>query len=279
MMPQEIVYDAEPQLSHPRRFFGRLRSDLAQSVWLTLQLLRQNLRAKYSSSMLGYVWLLASPLSLAVVWIALNRAGIVSFAPTRIPYSVHVIAGLFLWAVFLRALNAPLQHLNASRHILSRINFPWEAIVLASWMEVLLEFAIYLIVLAVVLLAYGLNPLLLMVSVPACAMLLLLGAAAGLLLAPLGLLYDDVPRAVGVITYGLFFLTPVIYPPPVDEPGSLTVFANPVGALLVAAREMMTGVDVTYPAAALIWSVVTLVAFAVGAITFRLSIPHLVSKL
>ena len=61
------------------------------------------------------------------------------------------------------------------------------------------------------------------------------------LLAPLGMLYDDVPRVVQVATGLLFFLTPVVYPPtdsallrlnpvsPLVETGHVLVPAPPQG--------------------------------------------------
>jgi lipopolysaccharide transport system permease protein len=276
---EEAVYDSDPQLAHPGRFFRRLRSDLTGSFWLTRQLLRQNIRTRYSTSALGYLWLLAAPLATAAVWLFLHRARIVSVGETSSSYPVHLIAGLFLWTAFLRMLNAPFQQINASRHVLSRVSFPWEAMVLASWLEAMLEFGVFLVVLGSIMAVYGHNVLLIIPALPFCLLLMMLGGAGGLAIASLGILFDDAPRAASIATYGLFFLTPVIYPAPETYPAALTVIANPVGSLLVAARDVMTGVPLTHPTAVLGWSIATIVLFLFSAIVFRVSVPHLLSKL
>jgi lipopolysaccharide transport system permease protein len=275
-----VVYDSDPQLSHPVRFFGNMGSDLGRSWWLTGQLLRQNLRARYRFSILGYLWLFAVPLSIAAVWIFLHRSGIISLGPTSAPYPAYVIAGLFLWTGFLRMLNSPIQQLNASRHFLAKISFPWETIVLAAWAEALLEFAVFLMVLIGVLRVSGLHAIVpILSSIPVVLGLFALGGALGLLLSPLGLLYEDVQRAIGVITYGLFFLTPIVYPPPTTFPAVLTVKLNPVAVLLVTSREIMTSVPVSHPQWALTVSFGVLVLLMLAWVVFRLAIPHLISKL
>jgi lipopolysaccharide transport system permease protein len=277
---KEVVYDSDAQLKHPARFASALFADLRRSGWLTGQLLGQGLRAKYRTSQLGYLWLFAPPLAIAAVWIFLHRSGIISLGVTSAPYPVYVVAGLFLWTAFLRMLNSPLQQLHASRHVLSKINFPWEALILAGWCEVLIEFLVYMLVLGGVMLAFGLNPLApLIASIPASVALLLLGAGAGLMLAPFGLLFEDVPKAIAVITYGLFFLTPVIYPPPTTMPGLLTLELNPIGVLLVTSREVMTATAVSHPQLAIATAGGSLLLFIVSWLVFRISVPHLVSKL
>jgi lipopolysaccharide transport system permease protein len=63
-----------------------------------------------------------------------------------------------------------------------------------------------------------------------------LGLALGVLVAPVGLLYADVGRAIGLATGFWFFLTPVIYRMP--ETGILRF--NPVTPLLDTTRAWLT---------------------------------------
>jgi lipopolysaccharide transport system permease protein len=240
----------------------------------------QNLRAHYRQSALGYLWLLLTPAATAVVWIFLRSARIVSFGETRVPYPLYVMSGVFLWQGFLRMLNVPLQQLNASRHFLTKIRFAWEALLLAGWGEGALEFLVYLVVLGGGFALFGvsfLGPVLR--ALPAMAALLLLGAAIGILLTPLGLLYGDVSRAVGLATFLLFFLTPIVYPPPTTMPGVLTVVANPVALLLVTSREVMTSGVVSHPVLAMAFAGGAVILLLAGWLVFRLAVPHLVSRL
>lgn len=254
-------------------------ADLSAASALSRRMLALNLRARYRTSVLGYLWLLATPVAIASVWIFLHRSGLVFFGDTRVPYPVHVTTGVLLWTAFLRMLNAPLQHLQSSRSILSKIGFPWEALLLSGWGEVLIETVVFLMVILVVYVAFGLSLIPIVTALPIVAVLLLLGAAIGMLLAPLGLLYEDVPRATSVATYLLFFLTPIIYPVPSEMPALVTVLANPVAILLVTAREVMTAAPVSHTVAAIAAGAGAVMLFLASWITFRLSMPHLVSKL
>ena len=149
----------------------------------------------------------------------------------------------------------------------------------AGWGEILVEIAIYLAVLAGVYLLYGISPAGILVAIPAIGALLVLGGALGLLATPLGMLYDDIPRAVGVGTFLLFFLTPVVYPVPTTMPGKLTLLANPVGILLVTSREVMTSTPLSHPILAVGTGIGAAVLLFAAWLLFRLSAPHLVSKL
>ncbi len=277
--PLELVNDSSPELSHPGRFFRRALSDLRVSCGLSVRLLSVSLRARYRQSIFGYLWLLATPASIAAVWIFLRRAGVITTGSLPIPYAVYVTTGVFLWTLFLRMLNAPLQQLQSNRFVLSKIGFPWESLLIAGWGEVIVEAVVFLIVLAAVYVVFGMGLINLIVAIPLVAVLLSLGAAIGLVTAPLGILYDDVPRALNVATYLLFFLTPVVYPPPTSMPGLLTVVANPISVLIVTSREIMTAQPVTFPALATSVAVCSLIVLVLGWIVFRLAVPHLVSKL
>ncbi len=274
-----MVNDADPQLRHPGRFFSHAVTDLRVAFSLSKGMLGPSLKARYRQSLLGYVWLLTTPLAIAGVWIFLHRSRVVDFGPTGIPYPVYVITGVMLWTAFLKVLNSPLQQLQASRHILAKIGFPWEALVLTGWGEAIVETAIFLGIIVLVHVAYAIPVAPLVAGLPVVIALLILGAGIGLVLAPIGMLYDDIPRAVGLSTYLLFFLTPIIYPVPTEMPGLIATLGNPVALLLVTAREVMSSQPVSHPVASVAASIGAAVALLVGLLTFRLSIPHVVSKL
>lgn len=116
-------------------------------------------------------------------------------------------------------------------------------------------------------------------SVPLMASLLLLGSSIGLLVAPLGLLYEDIGQGIGLCLQLMFFLIPIVYPPPMAGAGLLLVEWNPVAVLLVSAREMTLTGNVTFFwesfIAALTSVGITIVAF----LFLRLARPHLAERL
>src|SRR4029453_10593841 len=153
-----------------------------------------------------------------------------------------VMTGTMLWQSFIDALNSPLKQTNAARAMLAKINFPKEALLLAGLAEALWNLAIRLMLLIPVLgfLGVPFTRSLALAPIGICG-LMLLGIAIGLLITPVGLLYTDVARGVGVAaTFGMF-LTPVIYPPPTSGWGGLIAAWNPISPVLVTARDWLTG--------------------------------------
>lgn len=274
------VFDASPALRHPRLFFADLLRDLRVTIELAPQMARRQIVARYRRSVLGYVWLLLVPLSTAAAWLFVKASGALPVTSTGAPYPIYLLAGLLLWQGFVRTLNAPLQQVSASRTIISKIRSPWEAVISAGWVETIFEFAIFLIVLliAIPLMGHWPGAGVLDAIFPIAAMLLL-GAAIGLLLVPLGLLFDDVPRGVIVGTMFLFFVTPIVYRPPATSLGAMAFRLNPVAVLLDAARAALVGDTPVAPELVLPWAMVALVAFLVGWAIMRVAVPHLVARL
>lgn len=272
---QETVYSADPALRHPRRFFASANADLRHTAVVAWQLFRRNLQARYRRTWLGYAWLLLPIIGTTLVWAYIQSRRIVDIALPEIPYPVHVLAGMTLWQAFVDALNAPLQQLGAGRQLVTRSRVPLEALVLAGVLEALLNCGARLLVLAVVIFAYdvpiGWSVLLAPFGIAA---LVLLGLSFGVFLAPLGLLYEDVGRAVLMVTGLWFFLTPVIY----RAPATGILRLNPVTPLLETTRAWLTSstpvadgfIIVTIAAAALL-----IVAWAL----LRLARPHVVERL
>ncbi|HET8773305.1 MAG TPA: ABC transporter permease, partial [Thermoanaerobaculia bacterium] len=233
----ETAHTADSELLHPARFTREAVSDLRRSFAPAWQLFRRNLQIRYRRSWLGYVWLLLPTVGTTLVWVYIQSRRIVDVAPTDVPYPVFVLAGTILWQVFVDALNAPLQQLTASRPLITRSRVPHEALILAGAFEVLLNCAMRLLVLGALLIGFRMpvGPAVLLVPAGIAA-LLLSGLALGLVAAPLGLLYDDVGRAIALVTGFLFFLTPVIY----RAPSAGILRFNPITPLLDTTRAWLT---------------------------------------
>lgn len=246
---------------------------------LALALARRNVRARYRGTLLGYVWLLLTPVVMAGAWVFLRRSGSIAFGNVGGSYPMYVATGMFLWQGFTRMLQSPLQHFNASRHLLGKFRFPWEAIVLAAWLEVLLEFSVGTVVLALALWATGsvAGPAAL-AALPAALLLLAFGGALGLLAAPVGLLYEDVGRAIGLALSLLFFLVPIVYPVGPSPLARLAVVANPSSVFLVMARDLALRGTTAWWSWGATYAVLTVVLLAAGFLLLRMARPHLASR-
>ena len=277
----EVVHSADSQLRSPRRFASDLRADLRVAPEVAWRLFLHGLRAGYRRSRLGYLWLLLPPSATAAMWVYLNRARVLDVGPTEVPYPVYVLAGTLLWQVFVEALHSPLQQLSAARNILTKSRTPHEALMLAGVFEVAFNFCVRAAVIVPALVWFGTAwsfSALLLAPVGA-ASLLLLGYSLGLLLTPLGLLYQDVSRGLNLFAGFWFFLTPVIYQSPERGPAALLSTLNPVAPLLLTTRRWLTLGAVAPARGFLPVIVLSVLLLALALVCYRLAKPHLVARL
>jgi lipopolysaccharide transport system permease protein len=240
----------------------------------------RGLQARHRQSLLGYAWLPAPALALALTWVYLDRAGLVRFGDTGIPYLAYVLTGVLLFQAFTEALQAPLRRLTEARHVLTKARLPHEAWLAAAALDVVFNLLVRLVVVAVVLAAAGTSLRAEILLAPlGMAALLALGFAIGLAIVPVGLLYEDIGQALTLVAGFWFFLTPVVYPWPTQLTGDTLVAVNPVTPVLVTTRAWLTGAAGAEP--------VQLAAVGAGAIAllvaawivYRLARPHLVARL
>lgn len=254
--------------------------EIALTIRLGRELFVRNMMARYRNSLLGYLWLILGPLVMAGAWIFLKRIGNFQIRESNIPYGPYVVTGVFLWQGFSRQLNNSLSHLSASRHLFSKYQFPWEAIVLAGWAEAIVEFALSMGVLLVLLRLLGFGSLWTIVcSLPLMASLLLLGSGIGLLIAPIGLLYADIGQGIGLCLQLMFFLIPIFYPMPTEGIGRLMVEWNPVSVLLVSARETVLTGQISMLSESIISASIAVVLAIIALCFLRLSRPHLAERM
>jgi len=277
---KETVYTPDSELLHFGALLRSMGRDLLASRELAWRLLVRNISAQYRQSLLGYAWAFVPPIFTSLIWIFLQSQKVLGVGDTGMPYIVFVITGTVLWQTFVEALNSPLQMVNESKSMLSKINFPREALLLAGVGQVLFNFMIRALLLVAVMLWFQISPQLTWLLAPlGVAALILLGISLGLLLTPLGMLYQDVGRGLGFLTAAWFFLTPVIYPVPKASFAATLIELNPVTPLLVTTRDwLITGSASLLPA--FLWVLgISLLLLLLGWIQYRIAMPHLIARM
>lgn len=274
------VYTPESPLRQPRKFVRELISDLWGSRELAWRLFVRDLRAQYRASLLGYVWVFLPPLVAGLPFVYLNSAGVISVGDTPIPYAAYAMVGAIIWQTFVDALNSPLRAVNAARAMLTRINFPREAILLSGLMQVGFTFVVRLALVIGVFAAFALKPAatspLFVVGMISIA---LTGFMIGLVLTPLGVLYGDVQHSLPIASTFLMLITPVLYPVPSSGLGAMVASLNPLTPLITTTRDWLTTGAAAQQIAFLVVSGVTVTLLILAWVLYRLALPHLVARL
>lgn len=277
---KETVYTPDSELLNFRRLLRSMGSDLLAARELAWRLLVRNISAQYRQSLLGYAWAFVPPVFTSLIWIFLQSQRVFQIGDTGMPYVVFVICGTVLWQTFVEALNSPLQMVNSSKSMLTKINFPREALILAGIGQVLFSFAIRALLLVAVMVWYQVPPTAGLLLAPLGVLALIgLGTCIGLLLTPLGMLYQDVGRGLGFATTAWFFLTPVIYPVPKASFAAALIELNPVTPLLVSTRDWLISGEASLLPGFLGVCAVTVALLFAGWVLYRIAMPHLISRM
>lgn len=274
------IYTPESSLRHPARFARDMINDVRTSRHLAWRLFVRDLSAQYRSSILGYFWVFIPPLVASLPFVYLTSAGVIRVADTPVPYAAYATVGTIIWQTFADALNSPLRAVTAARALLTRVNFPREAILLSGLLQVGFSFLVRLLLLVAVFIVFALEPAptapLFFVGMTGVA---LCGFVIGLLLTPIGLLYGDVPQALPIVSAVLMLLTPVLYPVPSSGLAAFVNAYNPLTPLITTTRDwLITGVA-PHLGGFILVSVVIVLLLAFGWVAYRLALPHLISRL
>ena len=275
-----VVYTPESKLKHPHQLFREMIRDLLASRELAWQLTIRNISAQYRQSFLGIFWAFVPPIVTAAGLTFANNSRVFSVGDTDLPYPAYVMFSTVLWQTFVEALNGPILAVTKAKIMLVKINFPREAIILASLGEVFFNFAIKLVLIVGLFIWFHISVSWTVILAPVALIhLILLGTLVGILLAPIGALYQDISKGVTLLTGFWLFLTPVIYPVPEQGTFSTVVRLNPVTPLLVTTRELATGEQLSEPVGFWVASVIAIVGLLLGWVFYRLAMPFVVERM
>jgi ABC-2 type transport system permease protein len=216
----------------------------------------RDLKVRYASSVLGYLWSILEPLLLGLTyWFIFTQ--IFHRSVGEDPYIVFLLAGIFPWTWFSGAISDAAKSLRNESRLIRSTNVPRELWVLRVVVSKGIDFLLSLPVLFVFALLYS-APLHwhLVLIVPAVVLLAVLCLGIGLLLAPLVVLVQDLDRIVRLMLRLGFYASPVIFTV-YDVPERFAGFfaANPLAGIFELCRAGF------FPAQ-LNWSHVTYSAFA-----------------
>ena len=249
-----------------------------REVWAYRELLYylvvRNLKIRYKQTALGAAWAIIQPVLLMVIFtIFLGRlGGIQSKIPQGLPYPVFTFVALVPWTLFAQAVAASADSLVGNANMLSKVYFPRILLPLASAVAFVVDFLIALVVLVVIMAAYGVAPrgpqLLLIPLLGLLALLTALGI--GIWLAALNVRWRDVRYVVPFLVQLWLFLSPVAYPAS-QVPASLRVVygLNPMAGVIEGFRWSLLGLPWSPGPMIAVSVAVSLILLVTGLIAFR----------
>jgi lipopolysaccharide transport system permease protein len=278
--PKITVYTPDSSLASPFKMMREMFADLGACRELAWRLAVRDISAQHRQAFLGILWAFILPLANTFAWIFLSATGIVAVADTTLPYPVYVFTGTMLWAIFMDALNAPLHQVTAAKGMLAKLNFPREALIVSGIYQTLFNAGIKIILLLGALLVLGIRPGWTLIFFPfGIISMVLVGTALGLLITPVGILYNDVGRALSLLLQFLMYVTPVVFPMPKAGWASTLFAINPLTPIILTCRNWLTGYSAEYVGYFLLVNVVTVALLLVVWMVYRLAMPILIERM
>ncbi|MBT0608436.1 ABC transporter permease [Aequorivita echinoideorum] len=254
--------------------------DMYRSRFLARQLATRDIKAQYRQSYLGIIWAFLTPLATAAVWIFLNKSGTIQITDTGIPYPVYAFSGTLLWSIITESLNAPTASTKGAGGIISKINFPKEALIVSGIYKMLFNSSVKIILLLAFIFLYGVGfhwsqllfPFVMLGAV-------LFGTTLGLFITPLAMLYSDVSKIISMGLSFVMYATPVVYAIPESGIMKTVMELNPFTPFILTARDTLTGLAPEYLVYMLVLLATCIPLCFLGLVFYRISIPVLVERM
>jgi lipopolysaccharide transport system permease protein len=278
---QEIrVYSPDSGVSSPVSLIKEILKGFKDGKFLAYQLFVRDLKASVRQSFLGFFWHFIPAIAQALIWILLNSQKIVSVE--NIPmasYPAFAITGTILWTLFTEGVTKPLSRFNAAKGMMVKLNFPREAIVLATFYDLLFSLLLKLIVLFPALIIMGYYPELdWLFAIAAILPMYLLSLSFGLILVPLGMLYTDISRGLLLAFQMLMYLSPVVFA--FQDSGTMGIIhkLNPVSPFIEYIRSSFGDYAFHLQFELILWSIIGFVLFLISLVVLKLSLPAILER-
>ena len=170
----------------------------------------RDVKVRYKQTVLGAAWAILQPLAFMLVFTLI--AGLTNLSTDGIPKPVFYFAGLVPWLLFANAISLGGQSLVNQQHLLTKVYFPRLFVPIAPVGAGLLDFLLQMVVLVVMMVAYGVTPSAIILLTPLLVLLTLMaGTGMALLLGSLTVTYRDFRYVIPYMVQVWMFVSPVIY--------------------------------------------------------------------
>jgi lipopolysaccharide transport system permease protein len=207
---------------------------------LIYALTQREVKARYRQSLLGIGWAIAQPLAFMFVF-TLVFSRFARLPSDGVAYPIFAYSALVPWTFLSNALTTATIGLVSQRSVVTKTYFPREVIILSQVGARFVDFLAASLVLAAMMVWYGIAPTAWLLLVPVLLLILLtLIVGASLVTSAMHVSYRDLAPVVGLGLQVWLYLTPVSYPLSVVPAELQPVYAlNPMVGLIEAFRAVV----------------------------------------
>jgi homopolymeric O-antigen transport system permease protein len=217
-----------------------------KEIWNYRELLyfltKRDIQVRYKQTVLGGLWAIIQPAFTMIIF-TLFFGRLAKMPSDGIPYPIFVYAGLLPWTYFANAVAASGNSLVGSANLITKVYFPRAMVPASAAFAGLLDFAIAVLVLAVLMVYYQFVPGVGILLFPSLvALTFICAVSVGLWLSALNVQFRDIRYVIPFLIQIWLFVSPVIYPVSlVNEKFRWILAVNPMGGVINAYRACLLG--------------------------------------
>jgi lipopolysaccharide transport system permease protein len=215
-----------------------LNKRIQKIVDLIIVLTQKEMKVRYKSSVLGYLWSIAHPLAFAFVFFIAFKI-VMRIAMEN--YTLFLIAGLFPWQWFSNSVNVSPMVFLGNASIIKKVNFPRDIIPFTIVLQDMIHFILSIPVIVLFLFIYQKSPFLSwLYGIPLLIMIqFLMTLGVSLMVSSINLFFRDLERLTSILTTLFFYFTPIIYPETmIPETYKPLINLNPLAPLVISWRSL-----------------------------------------
>lgn len=228
----------------------------------------KDLKVRYKTPVLGFLWILLNPL-LQMMVLSILFTFVVRIQVAN--YPVFILTALIPWAFFSHSLSTSTSSIVENAPLIKKVWFPREVIPVSVNLANLVNFLLSLAVLFAFLAFWGIKPTLVILLLPlviACQLIFNIGMS--LLTAALHTYYRDVRYLVDAMLMVWFYLTPIFYPITMVPERFLPIYMlNPMAGIVTLYRDVLLYGRLPDSSILLSTIVMALMALFFGILMFR----------
>jgi ABC-2 type transport system permease protein len=224
----------------PRLRMGRRLRELYGYREIILNLVRKELKVKYTASVLGAVWSLLNPIVFLAVF-----SFVVRVTGNRIPsFPIYLLSGLLGWNLFQTALLNGARSVIENANLVKKVYFPREILPISAVGVALVDFVLQsTVLLAFILISgHGVGAQALVLYPLALLTLVVFTMAMTLLVSGTNVRYRDVQHLLNLGLLVWFWMTPIVYPSGAVQ----SVYIKGVSAFNILLLNPLTSVTLSF---------------------------------
>lgn len=205
---------------------------------LVFVLTKKDIKSRYKTSVLGYLWSIINPLAFAAIFYVIFQV-VMRFDMQN--YALFLVTGLFTWQWINNSAIAGTMVFIQNASLIKKIIFPRSILPLSIVLQDAFHFLMSVPVIIVLLLIFDKTPSWnWFIGIPVLLVIqCTLTYGLSLLLASINLFFRDVEKITGLLFTALFYMTPILFPiSKIPEDYRIYILLNPFTPIVIAWREL-----------------------------------------